>query len=150
MIPLPPKSWPPLIRNRAMSPTILWRDRLCMAAMWGLLIWLCRRSLAALFLMLHGLFAHRELVTSGWSGWNRLYPYLVIVGLLACWVVYSLFETLRVRQQALRKPPPPPLSPAEEADKYRITVDMLAQWRQLKICTVHFDAEGNPSVQGGG
>ena len=150
MTPIVPETWPPIIDDVALPRILVWRDRLFTLAMWLLLLFLCRHALAGFATALNGLLSNGHLTLTGWHArWTRLHPYLVVVAILAAWELVWLLITLWRRRQALRQPPPQPLSPAEEAGKSRITVDMLARWRLLKVCTVHFDAESNPSVQGG-
>ena len=119
--------------------------------MWLLLLFLCRRSLIAFAMTLHGLLVNGHLAPARWyERWTGLRPYLGVVALLACWELLWLSVTLWRRQQALRRPPPRPLAPAEEADRSHITADALAQWRLLKVCIVHFDAEFHLSIQRSG
>ncbi len=126
---------------------MLWRDRIFTAAMWLLLAFLCRHTLSAIWIALAGLFDHGHLRLTGWrEGWTRLRPYLQLVGLFAAWELFWIHATLWRRERALRKPQPPPLALTEEAENNHRTPQEIAQWRGLRICVVHLDRVGHPSV----
>jgi hypothetical protein len=126
---------------------MLWRDRIFTAVMWLLLAFLCRHTLSAIWVALAGLFDHGHLRLFGWGErWARLRPYLQLVGLFTGWELFWVIATLWRRQRALRKPQPPPLALAEEAENnYRLPGD-IARWRQFRICVVHLDRAGHPTV----
>jgi poly-beta-1,6-N-acetyl-D-glucosamine biosynthesis protein PgaD len=145
--PVAPVSWPPIIRNAALPRIILWRDRICTTAMWFLLFWLCRSALQALWHTSWSLFENGHLRFAGWSEKVAgLQPYFMIVGLFAVWAIVWAMVTLWRRQRYLRLPQPPALTLEEEAHKIcGVPADLLA-WRELKLCVVHLDSQGNASV----
>jgi poly-beta-1,6-N-acetyl-D-glucosamine biosynthesis protein PgaD len=148
MIPAPPKVWPPIIRDADLPRNIVWRDRLLTAAMWLLLIWLCRHPLHLLlnqFLVLFGYQRHLEL--PDWPDrWARLRPYLEVVALFAIWLIIWAMVTLRRALRYSRMTQPLALALEEEAPRAGCTAANLTEWRKLRVCTVHLDERGAVSV----
>jgi poly-beta-1,6-N-acetyl-D-glucosamine biosynthesis protein PgaD len=147
MTPHLPRTWPPIIDAAREPRSMLWRDRIFTAAMWLLLAFLCRHTLSAIWIALAGLFDHGHLRLTGWSErWMRLRPYLQLVALLAGWELFWVIATLWRRLRALRRPQPALLTLTEEADRSHRTPEEIAQWRQLRVCVVHLDPAGHPTV----
>jgi poly-beta-1,6-N-acetyl-D-glucosamine biosynthesis protein PgaD len=143
------KPWPPIIRNARMPRLIVWRDLLITAAMWFLLLWLCRHALVAAADTL------RYLLGSGHpppslhlaERWTRLAPYFAIVGLFAMWLLVSMTAALRRRRLNALLPQPAPLALEDEARRAGCTAAELTEWRTLKICTAHLDGNGALAVE---
>jgi len=141
-----PAPWPPIIRDATLPRAILWRDRICTAAMWLLLLWSCRS-------VFHRLWdASRILLLEGrlefvWAvGWMHLRHHFTLIGLLALWASIWTIVTLRRRDRSLHLPQPPVLTLEEEARRIQGTPADLSAWRKLKISVAHLDSQGKVSV----
>jgi len=147
MTPILSLAWPPIIDAASKPRRMLWRDRILTAVMWLLLVFLCRRGLAYFSTALIGFFARGQLNLTGWGeGWTRLRPYMQLVALFAGWELFWIIATLWRRQRALRKPQPPSLALAEEAEIHHCAPGQIVQWRQFRICVVHLDPAGHPTL----
>jgi len=148
MIPLPPRQWPPVIEHKAVPRPLVWRDRLSTLAMWGIMAWLCRRSISALVIGLYDLVIGKDFELPDWHhGLMTLRPYLGTALLLGLWIVLWGLVTLWRRESALHLPTPQPLLLSEEAQGNHCSVEEIMEWRQWRISVVNFSAEGHPRVR---
>jgi hypothetical protein len=146
-IPMAPLTWPPIIRYATMSRAIVWRDRLCTAAMWLLLLWLCRSGLRGLSEACWTLLRDGRLhFAEGLESLSRLRPYFEVIGLLAMWEIAWMAVTLWRRRRFLHLPQPAPLTLQEEVGKTTGLSADLSAWRQLKVCVAYLDSQGSVSV----
>jgi poly-beta-1,6-N-acetyl-D-glucosamine biosynthesis protein PgaD len=148
MKPLPPKIWPPIIRDADLPRVIVWRDRLLTAGMWLLLIWFCRQPLLALGDFLappFGKITHIK-VPSLRSIWERAAPYYAVILLFCVWIFAFGLATLRRYHRVRRMAHPPALSLEEQARRAGCTPADLIQWRTFKVAIVHLDERGALNV----
>ena len=146
MIPLPPKTWPPVI-NKPVTGLLFWRDLFCTAAMWGVLAGLCRRSMAHTFFAVHHLVTEGHWHRRDWhAGWAVLRPYLAAAAILGLWILIWGLITLWRRERAIHLPKPEPLHVSEEAERNRCTGDEILEWRRQPICVARFDSAGYPRI----
>lgn len=147
-MPASPNVWPPIISDADLPRFVVWRDRLLTAAMWLLLLWLCRYPLHWGLDQLLGLFGHpQHLPPFDWRDrWTRLQPYFAVVGLLAIWlIIWALASLRRIRRNA-RMPQPMALTLEEQALQAGCDADELSEWRNFQVCTAHVDEHGAISV----
>lgn len=148
MKPVPPETWPPIIRDADLPRVIVWRDRLLTAAMWLLLIWFCRHPLLALgdFLMPpFGQIRHIH-VPDVESIWERGRPYYAVILLFGVWIFAFGLATLRRYRRVRRLPHPPLLELEDQARRAGCTPAELTQWRTFKVAVVHLDEQGALTV----
>jgi hypothetical protein len=142
-----PVTWPPIIRDADRPRVIVWRDRICTAAMWLLLLWLCRSGLRGLSEASWTLLRDGRLdFAEGLESLIRLRHYFEVIGLLALWEIAWMTVTLWRRRRFLHLPQPAPLTSQEEVGKAIGLSADLSPWRKLKVCVAHLDTQGNVFV----
>ncbi len=142
-----PATWPPIIRDATLPRAILWRDRICTAAMWLLLLWLCRAGFRGLFdtsrtLIRDGQLHFADLL----ENFIRLRHYFEAIGVLAVWLIAWTIVTLWRRDRYLNLPQPAPLTLQEEAVEIDGTPADLSAWRKLKVSVAYLVPPGKVSV----
>ena len=129
--------WPPLITDAARPPWVLWRDRFLTILVWTVFLALFVEQWLVFQARIETYFATPD------AEWEfLLQPFVIVVGMMVAWLVFSAIMTYHRAIKARRSAQPHPLALAAEAAHFGTTPNDLTAARQHQIIAVVIELDG--------